>query len=85
MSHQVSVDANIKEGKMAVPFGLHSELNALMDTVQVFKELRQLAWTMGPDDERVIHVAKPAELHVDRRLQSRFLKVFYEEVGYDRG
>jgi hypothetical protein len=41
------VDVNIKEGKMVDPFGLHSELNVLMATVQVVKELRQLAWTMG--------------------------------------
>jgi hypothetical protein len=54
-------DVNIKEGKMAVPFRLHSELNVPMDTVQVVKELRQLAWTMGQNDEHVIHIAKPAE------------------------
>jgi hypothetical protein len=46
-----------------------------MDTVQVVKELQQLAWTMGPDDERVIHVAEPAERLVDRPIQSRFFKV----------
>jgi hypothetical protein len=52
-----------------------------MDAVQVVKELRQLAWTMGPDDERVIHVAKAAERLVDRPIQSRFFKVLHEEVG----
>jgi hypothetical protein len=59
-------------------------MNAVMDTVQVVKELRQLAWTMGPDDERVIHVAKPAEQLVGRPLQSRFLNVLHEELGDDR-
>jgi hypothetical protein len=80
-----TVDVNIKEGKMAVPFGLHRELNALMDTVQAIKELRQIAWTMGQDDERVIHVAKPAERLLGRPLQSCFLKVLHEEVGDVRG
>jgi hypothetical protein len=69
-----TVNVNIKEGKMAVPLRLHGELNALMDTIQAVKELRQLAWTMGPDDERVIHVVEPAERLVGRPFQSRFLK-----------
>jgi hypothetical protein len=56
-----------------------------MDTIQVVKELRQLAWTMGPGDERIIHVAEPAEWLVDRRHQSRFLKMLHEEVGDDGG
>jgi hypothetical protein len=51
------VYVNIKEGKVAVPLGLHSEMNVLMVTVQVVKEVRRLAWTVGPDDERVVHVA----------------------------
>jgi hypothetical protein len=42
-----SREVNIKEGKMAVPFGLHSELNVLTDSVQVVKEFRQLAWTVS--------------------------------------
>jgi hypothetical protein len=61
-----TVIVDIKEGKMAVPLGLHSELNVLMDTVQVAKELRQLAWTVGPDDGRVVHLAEP--------LKSRSMK-----------
>jgi hypothetical protein len=56
-----------------------------MDTIQMVKELRQLAWTMGPGDERVIHVAEPAERLVDLSLHSCFLKVLHEEVGDDRG
>jgi hypothetical protein len=35
-------------------------MNVLMDTVQMVKELRQLAWTVRPDDKRVIHIAEPA-------------------------
>jgi hypothetical protein len=69
---------------MAVPLRLHGELNALMDTVQVVKELRQLVWTMGTDDERVIHVTESAERLVDRPIQSAFFKVLHEEVGDDR-
>jgi hypothetical protein len=78
------VDVNIKEGKMAVCFVLSSELNVLVDTVQVVKELRQLDCTAGPGDELVIHVAKPAEGLVVCPLQSLFFKVFREEVGVDR-
>jgi hypothetical protein len=75
------VDVNVKVGKMAIPFGLYSELNATMDTVHVVKEFRQLAWAMGPDDERVIHVAKLAERLVGRPLQNCFLQVLQEEVA----
>jgi hypothetical protein len=69
---------------MAITFGFHFELNVLMDTVQVVKELLQLAWTMRPDDERVTHVAKSAEGLVGRPFQSRFLKVLHEDVSDDR-
>jgi hypothetical protein len=41
-----------------------------MVTAQVVKEVDQLAWAMWPDDERVIHVAKPAEGLVRRRFGS---------------
>jgi hypothetical protein len=77
------VNVNIKEGKMAVPSGLHSELNVLMDTVQVVKELQQLAWTMRPDDKCIIHVVKSSKGLVVRPLQSHFFKVPHEEVGTD--
>jgi hypothetical protein len=39
-----------------------------MDTVQVVKEVVQLAWTMWPDDECIIHVAKAAEGLSDYQL-----------------
>jgi hypothetical protein len=76
-----AVDANIEEGKMATPLGLHSEMNVLTDTVQVAKELQHLACTMGPDDGSVVHTAEPAEGLVFRPLQTRFFKVLHEEVG----
>jgi hypothetical protein len=37
---------------------LHSELGVLMDSVQVVKEIRQLTWTMDPDEKYAIHIAK---------------------------
>jgi hypothetical protein len=46
---------------------------------------RQFAWTMGPDDKRVIHIVKPTEGLVGHPLQSHFFKVLHEEVGNDRG
>lgn len=36
---------------MAIPFGLHSELNIPIDTLDVVNELRQLAWTIRPGGE----------------------------------
>jgi hypothetical protein len=54
-----------------------------MDTIQVVKEVSQQAWTMWPDDECVIHVAKPAEGLMGHPLQCHFFKVFHEEVGSD--
>jgi hypothetical protein len=54
-----------------------------MDTVQVVKELQQLAWTMGPDDEHVIHLVKQAQELVVRPLQRHFFKVLCEEVDFD--
>jgi hypothetical protein len=77
------VDVNNKEGKMAVPFGFHSELNVPMGTTQVVTELRH--WTLGPDDKHVIQVVNLAEGLVVCPLQGPFFKVFHEEVGDDRG
>jgi hypothetical protein len=51
-----------------------------MKSVQVIKKFRQLARSMWPDDECVIHVAKPAEGLTGRRLQSHFFKIFHEIV-----
>lgn len=45
---------------MAISFRLHSEVDVLMDTVQVGKEVGHLALSMGPDDECVVHVSEPA-------------------------
>jgi hypothetical protein len=56
-----------------------------MKSVQVIKEFRQLAGSTRPDDECVIHVAKPAEGLIGRRLQSHFFKIFHEIVCNDRG
>jgi hypothetical protein len=73
-----TVDVCIKEGDL---LGLHSELNVLV----VVRELRQLAWTMVPDEERVIHVAKPAERLVVHPLPSLFFKVLSGEVWRGQG
>jgi hypothetical protein len=69
---------------MAVHLGSHSELNVPTDTVQVVKKLRQLAWTMRLDDERVIRISKPALGLVVPSLPSRLFRVFHEELGDDR-
>jgi hypothetical protein len=59
-------------------------MNFLMNAVQVVTELRQLAWTVRPDNERVVHVAEPADGLVVRPFQSRFFKVLHEEAGDHR-
>jgi hypothetical protein len=56
-----------------------------MDTIQVVKELQELAGTIGPDDEGVIHVVKPAEWLVGCPFQSHFFKVLHEKVDIVRG
>jgi hypothetical protein len=54
-----------------------------MKFVKVVKEFSELAGSMRPDDECVIHVAKPAEGLMDHRLQSHFFKVLHEIVCND--
>jgi hypothetical protein len=56
-----------------------------MDPVLEVKEFSQLAGSMWPDDERVVHVAKPAEGLVGRSLWSHFFKVLHEIVCNDWG
>jgi hypothetical protein len=56
-----SVNVYVKEGEVALSSGLHGELIALVDTVQVVQEVLQLVRFLWPDDEGVVHIAKPAE------------------------
>jgi hypothetical protein len=51
---------NINVQAQTISFYLHSELDILMDTVQVAKETSQLSWSMEPDDD-VIHILEPAD------------------------
>jgi hypothetical protein len=46
ISHQACGIYHVKEGKVAISFCLHTELDVLMETDQVVKELSQLAWSM---------------------------------------
>lgn len=41
---------------MAISFLLHGELDVLMDTVQVVKDICQLVSFVWPDEELVVHV-----------------------------
>jgi hypothetical protein len=45
------VNVNVQVGKMAISFHFHSELNILMDTIQMVKKAFQLLWSLGADDE----------------------------------
>jgi hypothetical protein len=70
------VDVDIQEGKVAVSLRLHGELNALVDTIQVVKEVLKPVRTVGPDDESVVHVAKPAEGLMGSPVERHILEVF---------
>jgi hypothetical protein len=60
-SHWIYCKYQCQEGKVAVSFHLHSELDVLMYTVQVIKEYFHLLWSMRPDEEIVIYTMEPAE------------------------
>jgi hypothetical protein len=51
---------NINVQALVIPFYLHSELDILMDTVQMAKETSQLPWSVKPDDG-VIHIMEPED------------------------
>jgi hypothetical protein len=51
LHHQVSCKCKCPEGKMAISFHLHSELNILVDTIQAVKKAFQLLWSLGAYDE----------------------------------
>jgi hypothetical protein len=78
------VNIDIQEEKVAVSFRLHGELNALVDTVQVVKEVPQPVGAMWPDDESVAHVTKPAERLMWSPVERHLLEVFNVEVDDDR-
>jgi hypothetical protein len=40
---------SVKEGEVALSFGLHGELNALVNTVQVVQEVLQLVGFVWPE------------------------------------
>jgi hypothetical protein len=72
------------EGKVAVSFYLHGKLKALVDTVQV---VREVPWPVGavwPDDESVIHVEKTAEGLMGSPVERHLLEDFHVEAGDDR-
>jgi hypothetical protein len=57
---------------MVISFCVHSELDVFMNTVHMVEEVSQLAWSVWPHDERVVHVAEPAEGLMGHCLQSHF-------------
>jgi hypothetical protein len=78
------VNTDIHEGKVADSFRLHGELDALVDTVQVVKEVPQPVGVVRPDDESVVHVTKPAERLMGSPVERHLLEVFHVDVGNDR-
>jgi hypothetical protein len=60
---------------------LCGELNVLVDTVQVIKEVCQPVRAMWPDDESVIHIIEPAEWLMGSQVEYHLLDVLHEEVS----
>jgi hypothetical protein len=80
------VNIYVKEGKVALTFGLHGELNALVVTEQVVQEILQLIGSVWPDDRGVIRIAKPAEGlggGGGGQVKRPHLEVLHVEVGDD--
>jgi hypothetical protein len=79
-----TVNIYVKEGKLAVSFRLHGELNVLVDTVQVVKEVPRPVGAVWPGDEIVVHVTEPAERITGIHIERHFLDVLNEEDTNDR-
>jgi hypothetical protein len=60
---------------------LHSELDVLVDTIQMVQERFKLLWSMGPRNEGVIHIRKLVEVLVGCIIQCFFLEIFHLEVS----
>jgi hypothetical protein len=78
------VNICVQEGKVAVSFCLHGELNVLVDTIQVVKEVLQPVGTMGPDDESVVHIMEPAEGLMGCPVECHLIRVLHEEADDNR-
>jgi hypothetical protein len=59
---------------VAVSLPFHGELNILVDTVQVVKEVPQPVWSVRPYNESVVHVTEPAEGLISSQLCAISLK-----------
>jgi hypothetical protein len=69
------VNIYVKRGEVAISFSLHRELNALVDTVQVVQEVLKVVGPVWPDDEGVVHVAKPAQGHLGSQIERPLFEV----------
>jgi hypothetical protein len=73
------VNIYVKEGKVAIYFHLHGELNAL-----VVKEVPQPVGAVCPDDKSVVHIMKPAEGLMGSPVKRCLLEFLQVVVGNDR-
>jgi hypothetical protein len=76
------VNSYVKEWEVALSFGLHGKLNALVDVVQMVQEVLQLVGSVWPDDG-VVHIVKPAEGLVESQVKCPLLKALHVDVGDD--
>lgn len=60
---------------------LHSELDVLVDTIQVVQESFKLLWSMVPCNEGVIHIRKLVEVLVGCIIQCFLLEIFHLVVS----
>jgi hypothetical protein len=69
--------------KVAVSFRHHGELDVLVDTVQVVKEVSHIVWSVWPDDESA-HVKELVEGLTGDLVERHLLEIFHEVVGFAR-
>jgi hypothetical protein len=63
---------------------LHGELNILVVTVQVVREVLQPVGSVQSDDENFVHLTALAEGLMGNPVERHLLGILYEEVGDDR-
>jgi hypothetical protein len=75
------LNIDVQEGKVAVSFNLHRELDIPIDTIRMVKEAFQLLRSLGADDQGVIHILEAADMLMGCLVKSHLLKLLDVELG----
>jgi hypothetical protein len=78
-SRRILCKFSIQEGKVAISFHLHSELDVLMDNIEKAKETLQFLRSLGPDDKDVAERSQRKGLRAGRQVQ--LLQILHVYVG----